>query len=223
MKVGGDTVPCSEVVGVVRDARRQSIFEGASMQYYVPMAQQRDDDYRPAFFVRTSGSPETLSAPVQRALRDESSEVRYIGVRPLQDLIEPQLRSWSLGATLFGLFGGLALVVAAVGLYSIMSFEVTRRTRELGIRSALGASARALLTQVLGEGMRLVGLGIVLGAGVALVVAPAGAALLYHVSPREPVVYLVAGGVLLAAALLAGIIPAIRASRVDPNEALRTE
>lgn len=223
MKIGGDTMPCSEVIGIVRDPRRQNLFEERTVQYYVPKAQRWNDDYQAAFFVRTTGRPETLAAPVQRALHDASAEVRYIETRPLQDLIEPQLRAWSLGATLFTLFGGLALLVAAVGLYSIMSFEVTRRSRELGIRSALGASARTILALVLGDGLRLVSLGIILGVALTLLVAPAGATLLYGVSPREPMVYVLAAGVLLVAALVAGIFPAVRASRVDPNQTLRAE
>jgi ABC-type antimicrobial peptide transport system permease subunit len=133
------------------------------------------------------------------------------------------MRSWRFGATLFVAFGGLALVVAAVGLYSVMTYDVARRTRELGVRIAMGASVSRILRGVLGRGGRLVGLGVILGGTVAIVLAPRLEKLLFRQEPRDPAVFIVVAIGLLAVSVLASMAPALRAARVDPTVALRTE
>ena len=133
------------------------------------------------------------------------------------------MRSWRLGATMFTIFGALALVVAAVGLYSVVAYDVSQRTRELGVRVALGASGGAVLRLVVGEGVRVVAVGLALGAAVALALAGRVAPLLYEVSAKDPATYAGVIGVLLAVAVAASLAPAIRAARVDPNVALRTD
>jgi ABC-type antimicrobial peptide transport system permease subunit len=133
------------------------------------------------------------------------------------------MRSWRLGATMFTIFGLLALLVAAIGLYSVVAYDVSQRTRELGVRVALGASAGAVLRLVVGEGLRVVVVGLVLGAAVALSLAARVSPLLYNVSPKDPVTYAGVVGVLIVVAVVASLAPALRASRVDPNVALRAD
>ena len=134
-----------------------------------------------------------------------------------------EMRSWRLGATMFTIFGALALVVAAVGLYSVVAYDVSQRTRELGVRVALGASAGTVLRLVVAEGVRVVAVGLALGAVAAFALAGKVAPLLYDVSAKDPVTYGSVVGVLLVVAVVASLVPAVRASRADPNVALRAD
>jgi ABC-type antimicrobial peptide transport system permease subunit len=160
---------------------------------------------------------------IRREAASVDPGIRYAYVRPLQELIDPGLRSWALGAMMFTLFGVLALVVATLGLYSVLSFNVARRTRELGVRSAMGASSRSLLGIVIRQAVSVTGVGILLGLGLALVASGRLEPLLFGTSPRDPLVWMAVIGILLGVALLAAAIPAWVASRVDPMEALRSE
>jgi ABC-type antimicrobial peptide transport system permease subunit len=124
---------------------------------------------------------------------------------------------------MFVVFGGLALVLAAIGLYSVIAYTVAQRTQEIGVRIALGARARDVVRLVLGEGVRFAVIGIALGCGVALWASRWVGPLLFSVSPKDPAVYVIVAVVLLATAIVASALPAMRASRVDPNVALRAE
>ncbi|HVS66313.1 MAG TPA: ADOP family duplicated permease [Thermoanaerobaculia bacterium] len=221
--------PCSEVVGVVENVRRFSIFEGESGLYYVPRAQRQFDSRASIgrLFVRARDPGPRAMAELAESLRREimafAPDLRALRVQSLEERISPQLRSWRLGAALFSAFGALALVVAAVGLYSVLSFEVAGRRHEIGVRSALGASRAALLRQVVREGVTVVALGVVVGSVAALLLAPVIRSQLYGVEPTDPVSHGVVVLVLLAVAALASWVPARRATRVPPTEALRTE
>jgi ABC-type antimicrobial peptide transport system permease subunit len=149
--------------------------------------------------------------------------VSYVAVTPLRKILDGEVRSWDLGATMFALFGALALMLAAVGLYSVIAYNVTQRSHELGVRIALGASARDVLRLVVGSGVRVAAAGILIGAVIALVAGRFIAPLLYRVSPKDPLIYAAAGLTLLAVAVLASLIPALRATHVDPNIALRAD
>jgi ABC-type antimicrobial peptide transport system permease subunit len=147
--------------------------------------------------------------------------VSYVTVTPLDNVLGGQRRSWTLGATMFTVFGMLALLVAAVGLYSVIAYNVVQRTHELGVRVALGAQSQDVVRLVVGEGLRVSVAGIVIGSVVALGAARYVGPLLFRVSPRDP---LVLGGVaaaLLTVAVVASVLPAWRATRVDPSVALR--
>jgi ABC-type antimicrobial peptide transport system permease subunit len=141
----------------------------------------------------------------------------------MAEILAPELRPWRLGATLFSLLGGLALLVAAVGVYSTVAYDTSRRRHEFGVRTALGARPSHLLRLVLGQGVRAATVGIIVGAGLALGTSRLVASLLYGVSPRDPAVLAGVGATLLAAALLASLAPAWRAARVSPIDALRDE
>ncbi|MEO8295762.1 MAG: ADOP family duplicated permease [Gemmatimonadota bacterium] len=221
--IGDDTMPCTSVVGVAADAPRTSLLDRENGQYYVPAEQFRSHAPYEALFVRATGDANAIAEPVRRALQEVAPDLPYVDVRPLWQLAEQETRSWKLGATLFSIFGGLAMIVAAIGLYSVLSFSVARRTQEFGIRGALGASMGDIVSLVLRGGMQVVLIGLGLGFAIAVVGARWIAPLLYHISPYDPIVYGTVGVVLFIAALIACLVPAIRATRVQPMEALRSE
>jgi predicted permease len=222
LKIGGDTMPCSEVVGVARDARRNSFAAGDRMQYYVPLPQYSGNTPS-AFFLRVEGDPIALMGPVRAALAELAPEVRYVSLEPLQALVDPESRSWRLGATLFTVFGALALLVSGIGLYSLLSYGVASRTTEIGVRSALGARPAGIMVLVARDGLKLVLAGLGLGLVAALMAARSMQPLLFQTSPLEPGIYLAVALVLLVIAVVAGVLPAWRATRVSPMTALRAE
>jgi len=147
----------------------------------------------------------------------------YLTATPMHEIVDPNVRSWQLGATMFLVFGGLALVLAGIGLYSVIAYDVAQRTHELGVRIALGAGVSNVVRVVVGDGLRFILIGILLGSGLALWAGRLIEPLLYAVSPRDPLVFGVVTGALLLAAVLALLLPALRATRVDPTVALRSE
>ena len=219
VKVGADTVPCSEVVGIAHDVRWGSLGDDDRMQLYLPIGGSR----RGFIFVRTAGDPARLAEPLRRGLQGLMPGTAFVTVGALESTLEPQLRPWRLGATMFTLFGVLALVVAAIGLYGVIAYSVAQRLHEMGVRIALGARTSDLLRLVVGEGIRVALLGIVLGAAAAFAAGKLLASLLFGVPARDPLTFGVVALVLLLTATLASLVPAWRASRVDPNLALRAE
>ena len=144
-------------------------------------------------------------------------------ITTMSQAMEPDYRPWELGAKLFTLFGVLALIVAAIGVYSTVSYAVSRRTQEFGMRIALGARTADVLRQVVGEGMRTVVLGVLVGVALALAAGKLVASLLYGIKPNDPVAIVVVATVLLAIAIVASLVPALRATRADPVTALRAD
>ena len=209
------------VVGVAENIHQSSLTENQKLQYYLSIEQMRP--YEASVFVRTRGEASTHAETVRRELQKLMPGASYVSVTPMREIIDPRQRSWQIGATMFLVFGMLALVLAAVGLYSVIAYSVAQRTQEIGVRIALGAGVRDVVRLVLGEGVRFAVIGIVIGGGVALWASKWIGPLLFSVSPKDPTVYGVVAAVLLAVAILASAIPATRASRVDPNVALRSE
>ena len=214
--------PCSTVVGVVEDAHLMRIIEDPSMLYFVPLSQS---EAAPMTIVLRAprGAPNDLSLAAERAFRQLLPNSEGARVQSMAEALEPQLRPWQLGARLFTGFGMLALIVAAVGVYSVIAYAVSQRTNEVGIRIALGAATRDIITMVLSEGLRIVAVGVLLGVAGALALGKVVSALLYGVGPRDSVVLIGASLTLSLMAILASAIPAIRAARVDPMIALRSE
>jgi hypothetical protein len=219
----GRSVPCMTVVGVVEDAHTQLI-RTPRMDYYLAHAQQTLGFARPqAFYVRFEGNPTDAIEQVTTTIRSLDPAVRYASVILLRDELDAQARSWRLGASLFTVFGVLALVVASLGLYSLLAFEVAQRTRELGIRAALGAEKRRLLASVLARGLATAAMGSGLGVAIALLAAPRVEGLLFQVSARDPLSIALVAGSLIVVAALASLIPGLRATRADPMVALRSD
>ncbi|MEQ9398873.1 MAG: ADOP family duplicated permease [Longimicrobiales bacterium] len=219
-----DDASCTTVVGVVENFHRQDLVEpDPHFQFFFNFPHPSFRGPAQAMMVRTVGPPAEGLEAIRREISSASALVRFPVVQPMTDNIEPQMRSWLLGASMFTVFGVLALIVAALGLYSVLAFDVATRRVELGIRSALGAGSRRLVGMVARRAVLLVGVGVTLGVGAALAGASHVAPLLHETSPRSPVVYLGVVAVLFAVAVVAGLVPAWRVTRVDPREALQAE
>ncbi|MCZ6916835.1 MAG: ABC transporter permease [Gemmatimonadetes bacterium] len=221
--IGGEDPPCTEIVGIAEDMRRQAVIEEAQLLYYVPAAQNPDEWDPRGIFVRTRSEGATIRSALRSDLYASEPSLRFVTVNLIGDFIAPHLRSWRLGATMFSAFGVLALVVAAVGLYSVLSFEVAQRRAEIGVRAALGATGTSLVRWVVADGVRFVAIGIALGGAAAFFAGRAIQPLLYETSFRDPLTYGVVAATLLAVSVLASLIPAMRTTRVQPSEALRAE
>jgi ABC-type antimicrobial peptide transport system permease subunit len=187
----------------------------------VPIGQQRDIGGL-TLLVRRTEEAEVVGQTIKSALFDLDPTLRYVSIRSLQERIDPQVRPWRLGASLFTAFGALAFLIAALGLYSVVTYVTEQRTQELGIRLALGAQRRDVLRLVLRSGLTMAAAGIGVGVLLALAAGPEIEPLLFGTSARSPVVFAVVTAVLLIAALAASFIPARRATRVDPVLALRS-
>jgi predicted permease len=214
-------LPCTTVVGIAEDIRAQSLVTDPRLYYYLPASQ-----FNPrccGLFVRTSGDARASQETVRRSLQRAMPGASYVVVTPFADIVGAQRRSWRLGATMFAVFGGLALVLGMVGLYGVLAYSVTQRTHEMGVRSALGARMLDIVALIVRDGLRVVLAGIALGVVVALWSGRFVAPLLFEVSPSDPLVLAGVAIALGAAALAASLVPALRASRVDPNIALRAD
>ena len=213
--------PCSYVVGVAENIKANKLGDDAGLFYYLSAAQFHPEDG--GLYVRVRGSADAAREQIRKALQRVMPGVSYVTTTPLADIVGSQTQSWQLGAMMFVIFGLLALALAAIGLYSVIAFNVGQRTHELGVRVALGASMRDIIGLVMTGGMKLAMAGLVLGGVVALIVSRWVEPLLFEESPRDPTVFVLVAGTLLVVAALASFIPARRAARVDPMRALRTE
>jgi putative ABC transport system permease protein len=173
--------------------------------------------------VRSAGDPAQLAGAARAAIAEVDASQPVFDVATMNSLIAGTLAQRRFTMTLMLLFGLVALVLAAVGIYGVMAYTVTQRTREVGIRMALGARPTAVMAMVLGDGMRLVAAGLVVGVGAALLLGRVVSSLLYGVAATDPVTYAIIAVALAAVAALAIVLPARRAMRVDPMVALRAE
>jgi predicted permease len=222
VRIGGDTMPCRTVVGVAEDITLGSLREPELINYYIPIEQYMTGNSG-NLFVRVRGRGASQTEAVRRGLQEVMPGTSYVNVVPLSDRIAPETKSWRLGATMFVIFGALALGLAAIGLYGVIAYGVTQRQHELGVRLALGARSNQILSLILRQGMMLALAGVSIGALIALGAGKWIAPLLYKVSPTDPLVYSGVIAVLTFTALAACIIPARRAASVDPNVALRSD
>jgi predicted permease len=223
VKVGErpDTLPCTTVVGIAENMRSQDLQEDKMFHYYRPIAQGRPGSG--GLFVRVVGDAANQMEALRRSLQRLMPGSGYVTVRPMAEIFDPTIRSWKLGATMFTAFGALALVLAAIGLYSVIAYNVVQRTHEMGVRVAFGAQVGDVVRLILNEGLRVTIAGVVIGAAIALYAGKWIAPLLFNVKASDPLVFVFVVAVLLGVATLASLIPALRAARVDPNVALRSE
>jgi ABC-type antimicrobial peptide transport system permease subunit len=208
---------------VAADVRRNLVVEEPSMQYYVPFDQHPGLGAFTALFVRSTGDATALADMVATEMRGVEDGLPHPTVMTLEEMLGPSIRPWRMGIAMFSLFGLLALGVAAVGLYGVLAYTVAQRTRELGVRIALGAAVPDLLRLVVGQGVRVTAVGILIGAGGAYLAGRTVASMLYGVAPWDAAVLVAAATVLLGVAVAASYLPARRAAKVDPVEALRYE
>jgi predicted permease len=219
---GTAPVPCSRVVGMVEDARRFGLREEPSMQYYIPLGQEAGFGGT-NLLVRPRSTAIPMIPDLRRALADLDAGVQYIGIATLQESLDPQIRPWRLGAALFSMFGLLALLVAGIGLYSVVAYSVASRTHELGVRMALGARRPDVLLMVLWQGAGLAFAGVLLGLLLAFGSSRLLESILFEASPRDPAVFTGVAAITLLVAVLASLVPAGRAVRVDPLMAFRAQ
>jgi predicted permease len=208
-----------QVVGVARDVKYANMFEKKKPFFYVPLRQN------PSIFaslhLRTRLSPTALTPALLRAVRSLDSGLVPTPALTMREQVDAMASSQKIGVTLLGLLGGLALLLASIGLYAVMSYSVSQSKRELALRMALGASASNLLRFVMSRGLSIAAGGVVLGAAVALTLTRLVGHLLFGVSPRDSVAFGFAFATMAAVSIAACFVPARRATRTDPARALR--
>jgi predicted permease len=216
---GGD--PPFTIVGVVADVRQTSVEEGGTRQMYFPLTQKGAGSLD--LVVRSSLPTASLIPGLRATVGALDPTLITSDVRPIEDLVERAISPRKFLLTLVGAFAVLALVLACLGIYGVVSYAVSQRGQEIGVRMALGATGRDVRWQVLWSTMRLGVLGVVLGLIGSFAVARAIAALLYGTSPGDPMTFVGTAMLLILVVAAGGYIPALRASRVEPMSALRAE
>jgi ABC-type antimicrobial peptide transport system permease subunit len=221
VRVSADTVPCTYVVGIAENIKSSSLSDEPSYFYYLSAAQFNPN--RTGLFIRTHGGAAAQADAIRRRLQHLMPSPSYVTVTLFGEVIGQEMRSWQVGATMFVVFGLLALTLAAVGLYSVIAYTVVQRTHEMGVRIALGAQVRDVVSLVVGQGLRHGVAGIIIGCAISIGAARWVKPLLFDESARDPAIYAIVIATLLAVAVAASLIPARRAACVDPNVALRSE
>jgi len=228
IRVGNMRNPWLTVVGMVADERHNGVTGKVKEKFYVPHSQWHiatgGNLIRGGFLVvRTAGDPMSVAGPVRAAIRELDATLPVANIRPMSEVVNTSLATPRLTGFLLGAFAAIALSLAAIGIYGVLSYLVSRRTHEIGIRLAVGADRMQVLTMVLKQGVTLAATGIVVGVVAALLLTRLMQSLLYQVRPTDPVTFIVVPAVLVVVALLASALPAFRATRVSPLIALRTE
>jgi predicted permease len=209
------------VIGVARDSKYNGVAEDPQNFIYQPMTQ----NYTPqaTLHVRTAGDAASLAGAVRGAARELDPSLSVFNVRTLAEQVSNSLQPLTMNVLMLAVFGALALLLASIGLYGVASYAVAQRTREIGVRMALGAQPSSVIGLVLGQGMILVGIGLAIGLIAAYAAAGLMSTLVRVVNPHDPVTFAVTAAGLGTVALLASYIPARRATRIDPLIALRTD
>jgi predicted permease len=221
MQLFGSDGPWFSIVGVVGDVRQVSPDQPAKPEIYLSSLPKPRQEM--AFLVRTEGPPDRLGTAVTRAIRMADPEQPVFGIMPMEKLIANASAERRFSMFLLLLFAGLALVLSSVGIYGVMAYTTTQRRHEMGIRMALGAKSGDVLGLVLGQGMRLVAAGLLLGLLGAWTLSRVVASQLYGITARDPLTYVAVAMLLGGVALMATYLPARRATQVDPMLALRSE
>jgi len=219
VSVNGPQGPWRTIVGVVGDAKYSSLTEDRTPILYVPLAQRHETGM--VLYVRTSGAPASLLAGVRREVQALEPNLPLPELRTVGETVSSSFYVARMGAVLLGAFAGLALLLAVIGVYGVVSFGVAQRTREIGVRMALGAGAGDVQGLVLKQGLRLVAVGVTLGMLLALAAARSLESFLFGVRGRDPITFAAVPLALAAVAFLACLVPARRAMKLDPLVALR--
>lgn len=211
-----------EIVGIVADVKQSDLAMGMPNETIYNSHAQTNRS-RMSLVVRTGSNPVTLVSAVTSAIHQVDSDEPVLNIQTMEDVVNGSLFRQRFSMSLLGAFAGLALLLAGIGIYSVLAYAVRRRVKEIGIRTALGAQMRDVLRMVALEGLRPTLIGVAIGLAGALALGRAVASLVYGIKPSDPLTFLAMSGVIAAAAFIAGIVPAYRATRVDPIKALREE
>ena len=218
------TLPWMTIVGVVRDTRHIGPLRDSTPEIYVPYLQFRSTKFQPrALIVRTAGPPEPMLPAIQRAVASVDKDQPLVSISSMEENLAEFIAPQRFDTTLMAIFAAIGLVLAAVGIFGVMSYRVAQRTHEIGLRMALGAERKGVLRMVLAEGLRTAALGLALGWAGAWALTRYLASLLFSVNPGDPVTLGAVSVLALATAAAASYLPARRASRLDPMAALREE
>jgi putative ABC transport system permease protein len=196
-------------------------------KFYIPHTQWHKSVGNPirsmSLVVKTSGDPEILTGPIRQAVRSLDPNLPVANVRTMDEVVSATMSSSRFTGLLLATFAIIALALSAIGIYGVLSYLVSRRTREIGIRLAIGAGRREVLRMILSSGLLLALIGVVSGLVISLAVTRSMRGLLYGVSPNDPLTFVAVGGALALVAVFASLVPAWRATRVDPVVALKAE
>ena len=213
----------AEVVGVVGDSRERGLAADPTLTVYLPYGRIA---LTSEFVVHTRGNPLALVPAVRSIIAKLDPNLPIADVRTFEEVVETSIAPQRFNAILLAVFSGLALLLATTGIYGVLSYSVSQRVREIGLRMALGADRRDVLRMIVGQGLRLAVAGILIGAGIALLLArlvSTFSQLLYGVRSNDPVTFITVSFVLVCVSVLACYLPARRASRVEPMAALKYE
>jgi predicted permease len=219
----GDTEEWLTVIGVIEDIKHDEIDpeDGPNPAIYLPYPYQQT--LNTGFTLRVTGPPSGVMPEVRAQVRAADANLPIFNVRTMEELRRLSFWQFAIFGWVFSIIGGIALLLSSVGVYAVLSYAVSQRTREIGVRMALGASANSVQKLIVRQGVILAGIGVVLGLVAAAFLTQQAVSLLYNVTPTDPLSYLLVGSFLLLVAGLASWVPARRAMRVDPIEALRGE
>jgi len=223
------------IVGVAKDSKYHYLGETTPAYFYVPFRQIYREDMNLAFYVRTTGDPDSVLPALRDQAHSLDQNVTVFDAEPLKEYIGASLYPQKFAASLMTVLGSIALLLAAVGLYSVMAYSVTQRTQEIGVRMALGAHRGHVLRMVVGQGLALTAGGLVAGTVLAIAMGRAVSSVTFTNSgmgssakllgdgANSPLIYLAAAAFLCAVATFAAWVPAHRAASIEPMEALRSE
>jgi putative ABC transport system permease protein len=221
LRFGGPRDTWSEIIGVARDSKYRTLDEAPRPFIYLPLAQNHETGM--TLHARAAGDPASIAAAVRREINSIEKNLPLTNLQPMSDLIGASLYPARMGAVLIGVFALLALILASVGLYGVISYAVSQRTREIGVRMALGARARDVMRMVLREAMTLVVIGMAIGWGLAAALSRLIVSFLFGVGAMDPMTFAAIPVLLALVALTASYLPARRAMKVDPMVALRCD
>jgi len=211
-----------EVIGIVKDVRQNDLIAPPKMQMYFTYRQPKEIAAN-ALVIRTTVEPMSLAGSVRNAIWSVDKDQTVADIDTMDHIVAEAVARQRFSMVLLGVFAALALLLASVGIYGVMSYSVAQRTREIGIRMALGARRADVLQMTVRQGLKLVGAGMILGLGAAFLLTRVMATLLYGISATDPTTFIGISVVLLVVAILASYVPALRATKVDPITALRAQ
>ncbi len=224
---GGASRPAITVVGIVADVRHNGITDVVKEKFYVPHTQWHKSVGNPVrgmtLVVRSAQDPRALVAPVRALIREMDPNLPVADIRTMDDVVSATLSAPRFTTVLMGVFAALALALSAIGIYGVLSYVVSRRTREIGIRVAIGAGRPQVLRLILMDGLGLALVGVAVGLAAAAGLSRLLTSLLHGVTPADPATFLAVAAALTLVALLASLIPAWRAASLDPVRALKSE